>query len=43
MRNVDAKREKEAQLERIAVAIGAAVGVIVALRRLAQALYELTR
>lgn len=43
MKNVDAKREKEAQIERIAIAIGAAVTVVVALRKFFQALGELGR
>lgn len=43
MKNVDAKRDKEAQIERIATAIGAAVAVVIALRKLFQALGELAR
>ncbi|MGH7736421.1 MAG: hypothetical protein ACREMP_00920 [Candidatus Tyrphobacter sp.] len=43
MKNVDTKREKQAQVERIAVAIGSAVAVVVALRKLLQALVELGR
>lgn len=43
MKNVDEKRDKEAQIERIAVAIGAAVTVVIALRKLFQALGELAR
>ena len=43
MKNVDPKREKEAQVEQIAIAIGAAVAVVIALRKLFQALGELAR
>ncbi|HEY9085341.1 MAG TPA: hypothetical protein VIN40_05310 [Candidatus Tyrphobacter sp.] len=43
MKNVDAKREKEAQIERIATAIAAAVAVVIALRKLFQTLSELAR
>lgn len=43
IKHVDAKREKEAQIERIAIAIGAAVAVVVALRKFFSALGELGR
>lgn len=42
-KNVDARREKEAQIERIATAVAAAVAVVVALRKLIQALSELAQ
>lgn len=41
MRNVDARRERQARIERIATAVGAAFAVLVALRRLIRALSEL--
>lgn len=43
MKNVDARKEKEAQIERLAIAIGAAVAVVVALRKLFQTLADLGR
>ncbi len=43
MKNVDPKREKEMQIERIATAIAAAVTVVIALRKLFQVLAELGR
>ncbi len=43
MKNVDENREKEAQIERIAIAIGACVAIVVALRKLFQVLGELAR
>jgi hypothetical protein len=43
MKNVDAKKEREAQIERIAIVIGCTVAVIAALRKLFQALGELAR
>lgn len=43
MKNVDAKRDREHQIETIAIAIGAAVAVVIALRKLFQALAELGR
>jgi hypothetical protein len=43
LKNVDTKREREEQIERIATAVAAAVAVIVALRRLIHALAELSQ
>ncbi len=43
MKNVDQKREREQQIELIAAAIGAAVAVVIALRKLFQSLADLGR
>ncbi len=43
LRNVDAKREKDAQIDRVVTAIGAAIALLIALRKLIQALAELAR